>query len=57
MPHAILRARIVEPRGPLASQMMALVESAQRQQAGIAGDLPTGEIDLHGFAVEGEAVL
>jgi hypothetical protein len=38
--------------------MMALIESPQRQQAGVASDLPAGEIALYKtFAVEGEAEL
>jgi hypothetical protein len=55
---ALLPARVVEKRGPIAGQMMALIESPQRQQAGVAGDLPAGEIALHRtFAVEGEVEL
>jgi hypothetical protein len=55
---AIRVARIGQPRRPVAGQIMALVEGAQRQQAGVAGDLPTGKIGANGLmAVEGEAQL
>jgi len=39
-------------------QMMALIEGAQRQQTGIAGDLAPGKIGADGLmTVEGEAQL
>ena len=44
MAQAVVLSRIAELRGPVAGQMMALVEGAQRQQAGIAGDLAPGKI-------------
>jgi hypothetical protein len=34
-------------------QMMALVEGAQRQQAGVAGDLPAGKIGVNGLMTWG----
>ena len=38
--------------------MMALIEGAQRQQTGIAGDLAAGKIGVDGsMSVEGEAQL
>jgi hypothetical protein len=38
--------------------MVPLVESAQRQQTGVTGDLPARRIALNGtVAVEGEAEL
>ena len=58
MAHAIIIARVAEQCGPVAGQMMPLVKSAQRQQAGVAGDLPAGKITVNGTtAVEGEAEL
>ena len=58
MPQAFLISRIAEPCSPVAGQMMPLVEGAQRQQAGVAGDLAAGKITLNGtVAVEGEAEL
>lgn len=51
-------AWVAEQCGPIGGQMMPLVESAQWQQAGVAGDLPTGKIAVNGtVAVEGEAEL
>jgi hypothetical protein len=56
--HAVGMPRIGEWRGPVSGQMMALIEGAQRQQAGIAGDLAAGKISLDGLmAVEGEGEL
>ena len=55
---ALVLPRITEQRGQIAGQMMALVEGAQRQQAGVAGDLPAGKIGADGLmTVEGEAQL
>src|SRR5208337_5499885 len=56
--NAILVPRIAEQLGQLAGQTMALIEGAQGQKTGIAGDLPTGKIGADGLmAVEGEAEL
>ena len=56
MAQAVVLPRIAEWRGPVAGQMMALIEGAQRQQAGIAGDLAPGKISADGLmTVEGEA--
>src|SRR5271157_5678351 len=56
--NAILVPRIAEQLGQLAGQTMALIEGAQGQKTGIAGDLPTGKIGVDGLmAVEGEAEL
>ena len=58
MAHPFIISRVAEQCGPIAGQMMPLVESAQRQQAGVAGDLAAGKITLNGtVAVEGEAEL
>ncbi len=58
VPHAVGLPGIGEGRGPVASQMMALIEGAQGQQAGVAGDLSPGKIGVDGqMAVEGEGEL
>ena len=58
MTDAVIFPRVAEPRGQIAGQMMALVEGAQRQQAGVAADLPAGKIGVNGLmTVEGEAQL
>ena len=55
---ALVLPRIAEQRSQIAGQMMALVEGAQRQQAGVAGDLPAGKIGANGLmTVEGEVQL
>ena len=55
---AVVLPRVAEQRGQIAGQMMALVEGAQGQQAGIAGDLPAGKIGANGLmTVEGEGQL
>ena len=55
VPDAILLTRITEPLSQVASQVMALIEGAQRQQTGVAGDLSPGKIGANGLmAVEGE---
>ena len=55
---AVIFARVAEERRQIASHMMALVKSAQWQQPGVAGDLPTGKIGTNGLmTVEGEAQL
>jgi hypothetical protein len=47
---------ITEQFGPIAGQMVALIESTQEQQPSIAGDLSAGKIGANGLvAVEGEA--
>ncbi len=56
--HAVVLTRIAEAFGPVAGQMMALIEGAQRQQTGIAGDLAAGKIGADGLmTVEGEGQL
>jgi hypothetical protein len=58
MTHAVVLTRIVELRGQFAGQMMALIEGAQRQKPGIAGDLAAGKIGADGLmTVEGEGQL
>ena len=43
---------------PSRGQMVPLVEGAQREQTGVAGDLAPGKIELNGtVAVEGEVEL
>ena len=54
---AIILAWVAEQCSPIVGQMMPLVESAQRQQARVAGDLPAGKIAVNGTAVEGEVEL
>ena len=56
--NAIVLSWVAEPSGPIASKFMALIERAQRQQTGIAGDLATGEVSQNRLmTVEGEAEL
>ena len=56
--HAILMPRIAESLGPVPRQMMALIEGAQGQQTGVAGDLAAGKIGANGLmTVEGEGQL
>ena len=58
MAHAIVLLRIAQPCGPVAGQMMTLIEGAQGQQSGIAGNLPAGKIRLDELlTVEGEREL
>ncbi len=58
MEHAIILAWVAEQCGPIVGQMMPLVESAQWQQARVAGDLPAGKITMNAMAaVEAEAEL
>lgn len=58
MVQAVVSPRIAEASGPVAGQMMALIEGAQGQQTGIAGDLAAGKIGTDGLVtVEGEAQL
>ena len=50
----VVLPRIAEQCSQIASQMMAFVEGAQRQQTGVAGDLPAGKIGVNGLiTVEG----
>jgi hypothetical protein len=58
MLHPVLIARIAEQGGPVASQMMPLIEGPQRQQTGVAGDLASRKIGANGLmTVEGEGQL
>ena len=58
MMYAVGMPGIAKRRGPVAGQMMALIEGAQGQQAGVAGDLAAGKIGVDGLmAVEGEGEL
>jgi hypothetical protein len=58
MMYAVGMPGIAKRRGPIAGQMMALIEGAQGQQAGVAGDLPAGKIGVDGLmTVEGEGEL
>jgi len=58
MVHAGILTRIAEAGGPVARQMMALIEGTQRQKAGIAGDLAAGKISSYEMmTVEGEGQL
>lgn len=58
MKNALFLSRVAEEFGEVVGQMLALVEGAQRQKAGFAGDLPAGKITVNGtVAVEGEGQL
>ena len=58
MAQAVGLPRIAELRGPVAGQMMALIEGTQGQQTGIAGDLAAGKVGPDGLmTVEGEVQL
>ena len=58
MAQAVVLSRIAEVSGPLASQMMALVEGSQRQQTGVTGNLTARKIGTDGLmTVEGEVQL
>jgi hypothetical protein len=58
MAQAVVLSRIAKASGPLASQMMALIEGTQRQQAGVTSNLATGKIGTDGLmTVEGELQL
>ncbi len=58
MAQTVMLPRIAKNRTPITSQMVALIESAQRQQTGVAGDLTAGKISANGLmTVEGEAEL
>src|ERR1700720_3233741 len=46
--HALLLTQVTEQRGPVASQMMTLIEGPQGQQAGVTGDLSTRKIGSNG---------
>jgi hypothetical protein len=49
MTNVLVLPRVAEQRGQIASQMMALVEGAQRQQAGVASDLPPTKSSANGL--------
>src|SRR5438128_1258018 len=56
--HALFLTWVAEAFGPVPSQMMALIEGAQRQQTGVAGYLAAGKIGADGLGtVEGEGQL
>jgi hypothetical protein len=56
--HTIILARIAQAGGPMVGQMVAFIEGAQGQKAGITGDLATGKIGTDRLmTVEGEAQL
>ena len=56
--HAVRLTRVAEAFGPVPRQMMALIEGAQGQQTGVAGDLAAGKIGADGLmTVEGEGQL
>jgi hypothetical protein len=58
MLHALIVARIPQPPGQIASESLALIESAQGQETGVTGDLPARKIHADGFgAVEEEGKL
>jgi hypothetical protein len=58
MVYAIFLTQIAEAGGPIARQMVALIEGAQKQKAGIAGDLAAGKIGPNEvMAVEREGQL
>ncbi|SRR6266566_1354782 len=55
---AMALTRIAEELGQITGQVMALIEGAQRQKTGVAGDLSAGKISLNGLlSVEGEKQL
>jgi len=56
--HALFLTWVTEAFGPVPSQMMALIEGAQRQQTGVAGDLAARKIGVDRLmTVEGEGQL
>jgi len=56
--HALRLTPVAEAFGPVPSQMMALIEGAQGQQTGVAGDLAAGKIGADRLmTVEGEGQL
>ena len=56
--YAVHLTRVAEVFGPIPRQMMALIEGAQGQQTGVAGDLAAGKIGADGsMTVEGEGQL
>jgi hypothetical protein len=58
MAQAVVLSPIAKVGGPLASQIMALIEGSQRQQTGVTGNLATGKIGADGLmTVEGEVQL
>ena len=58
MMNAVVLPRIAEQLGPVASQMMTLIESSQGQKTGVAGDLAAGKIGADGLmTMEGEREL
>ena len=58
MTHAVILARIAQACSPVAGQMMALLEGAQGQKTGVAGDLAPRKIGVDGLmTVEGEGQL
>jgi hypothetical protein len=58
MLNALVLTRIAEKLGQVTSQMMALIEGAQGQKTGIAGDLASGKIGVDRLVtMEGEGQL
>ena len=58
MAQAVVLSRIAKVSGPLASQIMALIEGSQRQQTGVTGNLTARKIGADGLmTVEGEVQL
>jgi hypothetical protein len=56
--HALFLTRVAEAFGPVPRQMMALIEGAQGQQTGVAGDPAAGKIGADKLmTVEGEGQL
>ena len=57
MAHTVILTRIAQARSQVAGQMMALIESSQREKPGITGDLAAGEVSANGLTVEAETQL
>ena len=58
MMNAVVLPRIAEESGPVAGQMMTLIESSQGQKTGVAGDLAARKIGADGLmTMEGERKL
>ena len=58
MAYPFVMSRVTEELDPGAGQTMAFVKGAQRQQTGVASDLPAGKIGANGLmTVEGEGQL
>jgi hypothetical protein len=58
MPQVVVLSRIAQASSPITGQMMALIESWQRQHIGVTGNLATGKIGADGLmTVQGDGQL